>query len=415
MADDGFWMRALAEAEAADAADPLAAFRDRFRLPPGMIYLDGNSLGPAPRGGAAGDRRGGRAGVGRRADHQLEHRRLVRAADPARRPDRDGDRRRRRRGRGLRHDDDQRSQGAARRAEPASRAVGGGRRGRELSDRHLCGREPRGRRDAAARGRRRAVARGADRRDGGGGAGQPGRLPQRPPARRGRADREGARGGGGGGLGPLPLGRGDAGRAQCRRRRPGGRLHLQVPERRAGVAGLRVLRGAAPGGGAAAAGGLVGTRAAVRLRGGLRAGAGHPALPLRHAADPVAPGARGRAGDRGGGRPRRGAGEERGADRAVHRAGGGGGRELRGRPRQSAGGGGARQPGGADPPAGLRGDAGADRARRGRGLPRARRDALRLRAALHPPRRRGARGADARAGAGRAGLGRRRATTRARR
>lgn len=48
MADDSFWMRALAEAEAADAADPLARFRDRFRLPRGVIYLDGNSLGPAP-------------------------------------------------------------------------------------------------------------------------------------------------------------------------------------------------------------------------------------------------------------------------------------------------------------------------------------------------------------------------------
>ncbi len=48
MGDDGFWMRALAEAEAADAADPLARFRGRFRLPTGVIYLDGNSLGPAP-------------------------------------------------------------------------------------------------------------------------------------------------------------------------------------------------------------------------------------------------------------------------------------------------------------------------------------------------------------------------------
>ena len=48
MSDDAFWSAALAEAEAEDAADPLAAFRDRFRLPPGVIYLDGNSLGPAP-------------------------------------------------------------------------------------------------------------------------------------------------------------------------------------------------------------------------------------------------------------------------------------------------------------------------------------------------------------------------------
>ena len=38
-----------AEAAAQDAADPLAPFRERFALPPGVIYLDGNSLGPLPR------------------------------------------------------------------------------------------------------------------------------------------------------------------------------------------------------------------------------------------------------------------------------------------------------------------------------------------------------------------------------
>jgi kynureninase len=34
---------------ARDSIDPLRAFRDRFVLPEGIIYLDGNSLGPMPR------------------------------------------------------------------------------------------------------------------------------------------------------------------------------------------------------------------------------------------------------------------------------------------------------------------------------------------------------------------------------
>ena len=71
----------LDEAHGLDAADPLAFARERFRLPDGIIYLDGNSLGAMPVAAPAALARNRGAAMGRGPHRQLEQAWLDRLAD----------------------------------------------------------------------------------------------------------------------------------------------------------------------------------------------------------------------------------------------------------------------------------------------------------------------------------------------
>ena len=71
----------LEEAAALDAADPLAFARERFGLPDGIIYLDGNSLGALPKATAARIDETGQQAMGQRPHRQLEQARLDRRAE----------------------------------------------------------------------------------------------------------------------------------------------------------------------------------------------------------------------------------------------------------------------------------------------------------------------------------------------
>ena len=62
------------DATQADLSDPLRAFRDRFELPEGVIYLDGNSLGALPKSVRQRVAKTIARGMGRAADPQLEYR-----------------------------------------------------------------------------------------------------------------------------------------------------------------------------------------------------------------------------------------------------------------------------------------------------------------------------------------------------
>ncbi len=148
------------------------------------------------------------------------------------------------------------------------------------------------------RGHPRAAGRGGGGADRAGRA-QPRRLPLGLARRRRRAHRDRPRRGCAGALGPLALGRLGAGRPRRLGRRPGGGLHLQVPQRRSGGAGVRLRRRAAARRPGAADPGLDGRDRHLPDGSDLPPGRRHPPHPVRH------PAGGGDAGAAGHARPRR--------------------------------------------------------------------------------------------------------------
>ena len=266
-----------AHAEAADAADPLAGFRDRFVAPTTAPDLPRRQLArpAAARHARPARRAGGR--VGRAARRRLAG--LDRRARARRRRDRGGDRRRARRG--ASSATRRRSTCTSSSARRSTRAAGGALvtdRGNFPTDRYVLEGIA-----AAARPRAAAVRRRARRPADASRAGRatssssptsptaPARWPTCPRSGRSARARRDAD------LGPQPLRRRGARRPARRGRRAGRRLHLQVPQRRARArpAYLYVARGAA-GGAALADLGLVRPARPVRDGARLRPRAGDP-------------------------------------------------------------------------------------------------------------------------------------------
>ncbi len=287
----------LSEVEALDAADPLRAMRDLFHLPSDVIYLDGNSLGPAPKSVFAelertarqewaeglirswntagwftltdtlGDRVGRLIGAepGETVVTDTTSINVYKALHAALslRPDR-----------------------ATILAEADSfptdlymaEGVAASRAGVTLR--------------LAPSGTDLEVA---DRRPNGSGADQPCRLSHRYAARYGRLDQAGARGGRPRRLGSLPQRRRAADRIERGRCRLRHRLHLQISERRSRGSGLHLRRPPPSRSFGPAPLRLVGACPAIRDGEPLPSRLRHSEALVRHPADPVAERAQSRA------------------------------------------------------------------------------------------------------------------------